>query len=86
MDAAAARLYDPRVATLELTGYELRDAAQAARLAAAQAGKDAAAQPNRRIAATFAADAERYTRLAETFERARLPQVPKTRPMPSAKQ
>jgi hypothetical protein len=38
-----AILYDPPVPTLELTDDELRDAAQAARVAAAQAQMDAAA-------------------------------------------
>jgi hypothetical protein len=56
---------------IDLSDDELRDAAQAARLAAAQAQKDAAAQPNPRISATFGADAERYARLAEKLERAR---------------
>jgi hypothetical protein len=56
---------------IELTDDELRDAAQASRVAAAQAKKDEAAQPNPRISATFAADAERYALLAETFERSR---------------
>jgi hypothetical protein len=54
-----------------LTDDELRDAAQAARLAAWQAQKDAEAQPNQRISQTFAADVERYTALGGKFERAR---------------
>jgi hypothetical protein len=56
---------------IELSEQELRDAAQAARLAAHRAQQDAAAQLNPRISATFAADAERYARLAEKFEQAR---------------
>ena len=56
---------------IELSDEEIRDAAQAARLAASQARKDAATQTNARITATFAADAERYKRLAEKFETAR---------------
>jgi hypothetical protein len=58
---------------IELSGNELRDAAQAARLAAAQAQKDATAQPNpTRISAAFAESVERYTRLAGKFEKARI--------------
>jgi len=57
--------------TLALTHDELRDAAQAARLAAAQAQRDAPAQSNPRISAAFAADAQRYTALGEKFEAAR---------------
>jgi hypothetical protein len=64
-------LYDPSVATLELTDDELRDAAQAARLAVAQAQKDATAQPNPRISATFLECSKCYVRLAEKFEEAR---------------
>jgi hypothetical protein len=56
---------------VELSDEELRDAAQAARLAARQAQADSEHQSNRRLAAGFAADAERYTRLAERFEAAR---------------
>jgi hypothetical protein len=59
------------MANLEFTDDELRDAAQAARLAAAQAEKDEAAQSNPRISATFAEAVERYTRLAEKFEEVR---------------
>jgi hypothetical protein len=55
---------------------ELRDAAQAGRLAAYRAQQDAAAQPNPRINATFADDAERYARLAEKFEGARATRPP----------
>ena len=56
---------------IELSGNELRDVAQAARLAAAQAKKDEVAQPNPRISRTFAESVVRYTRLAEKFERAK---------------
>jgi hypothetical protein len=66
-----AILYDPPVPTLELTDDELRDAAQAARIAAAQAQKDAAAQPNPRISAAFSESAESYGQLAEKCEAAR---------------
>jgi hypothetical protein len=65
-------IYDCGVVTLELTDDELRDSAQAARVAAAQAQKDATAQPNPRISATFAESVEHFVRLAEKFERARL--------------
>jgi hypothetical protein len=56
---------------IELSDDELSDAAQAARLAAAQAQKDAAAQSNPRISATFAESVERYTRLSVKFDSAR---------------
>jgi hypothetical protein len=56
---------------VELTDVELNDACMAARMAARQAHKDATAQPNPRIATTFAADAARYTALAASFEQAR---------------
>jgi hypothetical protein len=46
---------------------------QAARLAAAQASKDAAAQQNPRIKASFAAAVERYTALSKQLESARRP-------------
>jgi len=59
------------VPTLELTDAELRDAAQAARMAAQRAQQDTTAQPNPRIKQTFEADLERYARLAEKFEHAR---------------
>jgi len=54
-----------------LTDAELRDAAQAAPLAAVQAQRDAEAQPNPRISETFADDVARYTALGARFERAR---------------
>jgi len=56
---------------LDLTDAELRDAAMAARAAAHRARQDAATQPNPRISATFAADAERYAGLAAKLETAR---------------
>jgi hypothetical protein len=59
------------VPAIDLTDSELRDAAQATRLAAHRAQQDAATQPNPRINATFAADAERYVRLSEKFGAAR---------------
>jgi hypothetical protein len=59
------------VPDLTLTDDELRDAAQAARLAAAQAQSDAAVQPNPRISRTFAESVERFTRLAAKFEQVR---------------
>jgi len=65
------RLYDLCVPDITLTNEELRDAAQAARLAAHRAQEDAAAQPNPRISATFKADVERYAALATKFELAR---------------
>jgi hypothetical protein len=59
------------VRDLTLTDEELRDAAQAARLAAHRAQQDADAQPNPRINATLARDAERYRLLGEKFEAAK---------------
>jgi hypothetical protein len=60
-----------RVATLELSDDELRDAAMAARAAAWRAQHDADNQSNPRSNATFAAVAARYAALAEMFEHAR---------------
>jgi len=71
MDANRRRIYASPVPTLILAAEELRDAAQAVRAAAYRAQQDAAAQPNPRISATFAADAERYAALATKFELAR---------------
>jgi hypothetical protein len=58
------------VPDLSLTDEELRDAAQAARLAAWRAQKDTDTQPHPRINAAFAADAERYKRLSAKFDAA----------------
>lgn len=63
--------YILRMPTVELSDDELRDSAQAARVAAAQAKKDAVAQLNPRISAMFAESVVRYTRLARKFEGAR---------------
>jgi hypothetical protein len=76
MDGSADCSYAARMPLLDLTDAELRDAAQAARLAAHRAQQDAAAQPNPRISAAFAADAERYTALGERFEAARAKRPP----------
>jgi hypothetical protein len=57
--------------TVDLTDEKLRDAAQAARLAAAQAQRDADAQPNPSIKQAFSADVVCYTALGEKFEWAR---------------
>jgi class 3 adenylate cyclase len=57
---------------VELGDDELRDAAVACRVAARHAQSDSERQINRRLAAALASDAERYTRLAERFEAARL--------------
>jgi hypothetical protein len=65
---ACQRHYASPVPDLTLTDEELRDAAQAARMAAHRAQQDAAAQPNPRISAAFAAAAELYTQLAQKFE------------------
>lgn len=60
------------MATVTLTDQELGDAAQAARLAARQAQKDAATRnPTNESARRFAADAERHNRLAVKFDAAR---------------
>jgi hypothetical protein len=69
--ARATGLRFPLVPLIELSDEELKDAAQAARMAAHRAQQDAAAQPNPRIRTTFADDAKRYAQLAEKFERAR---------------
>jgi hypothetical protein len=59
------------VPDITLIDEELRDAAQAARLAARQAERDAEAEQNMRMQRLFAADAERYWLLGEKFDRAR---------------
>jgi len=58
------------VPDVTLTDEELRDAAQAARLAARQAERDALAQQNPRIHQMFAADGERYRLLSEKLQAA----------------
>jgi hypothetical protein len=71
MDVVAAPPYASPVQDLTLTNDELRDAAQAARLAAAQAQRDAETHTNPRINATFVAAVERYKRLAAKFDATR---------------
>ena len=60
------------LALVELSDEELRDSAIACRLTARQAQRDPERQGNGRLAAGLVAAAERYTRLAERFEAARL--------------
>lgn len=55
-----------------LEDEDLRDAAQAARLASEQAEKDAEKQTNPRVRAMYDNAARRYRELAEQFERARM--------------
>jgi hypothetical protein len=57
--------------TIDLTNDELRDCAQALRIAARQAQSDADAQPNPRIQQIFLGGVQRYSALSERFERAR---------------
>jgi hypothetical protein len=57
--------------TIELTDDELRDSAQALRIAARQAQSDADAQPNPRIQPIFMDGVQRYTALSGRFEMAR---------------
>jgi hypothetical protein len=56
--------------TVELT-TDVRDCAQALRIAARQAQSDADLQPNPRIQQIFMDGAQRYAALGERFERAR---------------
>jgi len=57
--------------SMELATDEMRTAAMACRIGAAQAQQDAERQDNPRLRATFAEAAERYTALAARFENAR---------------
>jgi hypothetical protein len=57
---------------INLSPDELQDAAQAARVAAAQAEKDAEKQSSPSIRAMFDSSARRFRELAERFERARV--------------
>jgi hypothetical protein len=59
--------------TLELTDIELRDSAQAARLACRRAHQDGALQPNPAIKNRFMADAARYRAFGQKFDEARQP-------------
>jgi hypothetical protein len=57
---------------IDLAPDELQDAAQAARVAAVQAEKDAERQSNLSIRAMFDNTARRFRELAARFERARI--------------
>jgi hypothetical protein len=57
--------------TLKLEDDELRDAAQAARVASIQAEKDAEKQTSPSVRAMFDYSARRFLELAIKFERAR---------------
>jgi hypothetical protein len=57
--------------SVELTDTELNDACMALRMAARRAQRDAAAQPNPRIASAIAADVMRYTALEGRFQESR---------------
>ena len=63
--------YDYAMPTLELTVTELRDAAQAARLAARREQREASIQPNQRIRETIMTVARSYRALAEKLDAAR---------------
>lgn len=58
--------------TLQFEDDELRDAAQAARIASVQADKDAERQSNPSVRAAFDSTSRRFRELAEKFERARV--------------
>jgi len=57
---------------LNLTDDELQDAAQAARIASAQAETDADKQSSPRVRSMFENSARRWRELADKFERARM--------------
>jgi uncharacterized protein YhaN len=57
--------------SIDLTDAELQNAAQAARVAAAQAEHDAARQASSSMRPHFDASAKRYRALSEKFEQAR---------------
>lgn len=59
------------MSTIQFTDEELQDAAEAARLASAQADKEAEKQNSPRIRAMWDASARRFAELAKKFERAR---------------
>jgi hypothetical protein len=61
---------------VQLDDKELRDCAMACRAAAAQAQRASEQSRNRLTSAKYAGDAERYTQLAERFEKAQRQAVP----------
>lgn len=67
--AALGKIFPMR--TIQLEDDELRDAAQAARVAAVQAEKDAEKQSSNSVRAMFDYTARRFQELAIKFERAR---------------
>jgi hypothetical protein len=68
---AARAFYILPMPTIELTDDELRDSAQALRIAVRQAQSDADAQANPRLQQIFMDGVQRYTALSERFEAAR---------------
>lgn len=66
---------------IPFTDEELRDAAQAARIASVQAEKDAERQSNPTIKGMFDSSARRWKELAEKFERARVQCATGTAPL-----
>ena len=60
------------MSALDFTDDELKDAAEAARLASEQADKEAEKQNSPRTKAMFDGSARRFRELANKFERARL--------------
>jgi hypothetical protein len=60
------------MSNLDFTDDELKDAAEAARLASEQADKEAEKQNSPRIKAMFDGSARRFRELSMKFERARV--------------
>lgn len=71
MDGTRRSRHLSAMSTLELEDVELQDAAQAARVAAAQAEKDAEKQGRSTMRVMFDRQARRFWELANKFERAR---------------
>jgi chromosome segregation ATPase len=72
MDAAAHARHLPPMPTLHLEDEELRDAAQAARLASVETEIEADKQVSATARAMYDSAARRYRELADKFERARV--------------
>jgi hypothetical protein len=72
MDLPTGAWHAPQMPHINLAPDELQDAAQAARLAAVQAEKDAEKQSSPATRAMFDNSARRFRELAARFERARI--------------
>jgi hypothetical protein len=72
MDSPPTRDYIPRMPDITLSNDELQAASMACRIGAAQAERDAKRQENPRLKSSFVESAQRYLRLAEQFEDARV--------------